>query len=92
MAGDPEHRLRQPRTSSFPSGHASSGFFAAAILSRTAPRLRPLWYAAAILVALSRPYVRIHHASDVLAGAVVGRALAGVAERVWPECADDRRR
>jgi undecaprenyl-diphosphatase len=92
VAGDPRHRLRQPRTSSFPSGHASSGFFAATILARTVPQLRPLWYGAAVVVALSRPYVRIHHASDVVAGAVVGRALAGVAQRVWPECAGDQRR
>jgi undecaprenyl-diphosphatase len=92
VAGDPHHRLRQPRTSSFPSGHASSGFFAATILAHTVPRLRPLWYAAAVLVALSRPYVRIHHASDVVAGAVVGVALADVAGRVWPECRGDQRR
>jgi undecaprenyl-diphosphatase len=92
VAGDPRHRLRQPRTSSFPSGHASSGLFAATILARSVPRLRPLWYGAAVVVALSRPYVRIHHASDVAAGAVVGRVLAGVAQRVWPECAGDQRR
>jgi hypothetical protein len=29
--------------------------------------------------------VRIHHASDVVAGAVVGRVLARIAGRVWPE-------
>jgi membrane-associated phospholipid phosphatase len=92
VAGDPRHRLRQPRTSSFPSGHASSGFFAATILSGTVPRLRPLWYAAAVVVAVSRPYVRVHHASDVVAGAAVGRILAEVAERVWPECRPGGRR
>jgi undecaprenyl-diphosphatase len=85
VAGDPRHRLRRPRTSSFPSGHASSGFFAATLLSRVVPQLRPVWYAAATVVAVSRPYVRIHHASDVVAGAVVGRVLARIAGRVWPE-------
>jgi membrane-associated phospholipid phosphatase len=38
-----------------------------------------LWAALAITVALSRFHVRIHHATDVLAGAVVGAALAGAA-------------
>jgi undecaprenyl-diphosphatase len=85
VAGDPRHRLRRPRTSSFPSGHASSAFFAATLLARTVPHLRPVWYAAATVVAVSRPYVRIHHASDVVAGAVVGRVLARIAGRVWPE-------
>ena len=31
------------------------------------------------VVALSRPYVRIHHASDVLGGAALGLALGKVA-------------
>jgi len=35
-------------------------------------------------VASSRVYVKIHHPSDVVAGAVLGVALAQVAKRVWP--------
>ncbi len=69
--------LRTPRTSSFPSGHASSAFFAAAIL-REGPTW-PLYYAAAVTIATSRAYVRIHHASDVVAGAVVGAVLGELA-------------
>jgi undecaprenyl-diphosphatase len=84
LTGDPRLQVRQPLTSSFPSGHASSGFFAATILSRSSPTLRPLWFGLATVVAMSRPYVRIHHASDVVAGAIVGRALAEVADRAWP--------
>jgi len=72
--------LRTPRTSSFPSGHASSAFFAAALL-RTR-RNWPLCYTLAAAVALSRAHVRIHHPSDVLAGAVLGAAL-GEAARHW---------
>ncbi len=76
-------RLRTPRTSSFPSGHASAAFTAAGILSEGDP-LWPLYYAVAVFVATSRIHVRIHHASDVVAGALLGVVLARVARRLWP--------
>lgn len=72
--------LRQPRTSSFPSGHASAALVAAAVLSRHAGGRA--WYAPAAVVALSRIHVRIHHASDVVGGALVGVAIGAVARRV----------
>lgn len=78
------HALRQPSTSSFPSGHASSAMFAAGLLADTDRRHRGLYYGLAALVSASRPYVRIHHASDVLGGAVVGWVLGRVARRIWP--------
>ena len=78
------HRLRTPRTSSFPSGHASSAFTAAGVLSAGGDPLWPVYYGIAVVVASSRAYVRIHHASDVLAGAALGAALAAVANEVWP--------
>lgn len=78
------HGLRQPSTSSFPSGHASSAMFAASLLTDTDPRRRGLYYGLAALVSASRPYVRIHHASDVVGGAVVGWLLGRLARRLWP--------
>jgi undecaprenyl-diphosphatase len=83
-AGDPRYPVRRPSTSSFPSGHASAAFFAAALLTEGDPALAPLWFALAGGVALSRVYVRIHHASDIVAGAAVGLALAALAKRFWP--------
>jgi undecaprenyl-diphosphatase len=77
------HRLRQPRTSSFPSGHASSGFTFAGVASEDDP-LGPLYYGLAVLVAASRVHVKIHHASDVIAGAAVGYGLSRVARKAWP--------
>ncbi len=74
--------LRIPRTSSFPSGHASAAFFAAALLRDGAPA--PLVYLAAATVASSRVHVGMHHASDVVAGAVVGAALGEVARHLFP--------
>ncbi len=76
-------RLRQPRTSSFPSGHATSAFTAAALLSDGDPAW-PLYYSAATIVALSRIHVRIHHASDVVAGIAVGMVLGRLGRRLFP--------
>ena len=75
--------LRKPRSSSFPSGHATSGFMAATLLSTGRPRSRPFWFALAAVVASSRVHVKIHHASDVAAGAVIGVGLAKIVRRMW---------
>jgi undecaprenyl-diphosphatase len=77
------HNLRQPLTSSFPSGHASAAFLAATLLAERS-RIRPLWYAAAGVVAASRVHVRIHHASDVVVGAGIGLALGRLIRKVLP--------
>jgi undecaprenyl-diphosphatase len=71
------HGLRRPITSSFPSGHATAAFCAAAILDDDAG-WGPVWYVAASAVAATRIYVRLHHASDVLAGAAFGVVLGRV--------------
>jgi undecaprenyl-diphosphatase len=50
--------------------------FAATILSSwDHRRLATLWWSIAVIVGVSRSYVRIHHASDVVGGAIVGTAL-----------------
>jgi membrane-associated phospholipid phosphatase len=77
-------KIRKPRSSSFPSGHASSAFLAAALLSEIDEDRWPVWYALAVVVATSRAHVRIHHATDVVAGAATGVVLGRVARRVWP--------
>ena len=74
------HHLRQPLTSSFPSGHASAAFMAATLLAERT-RVKPLWYALAGVVAASRVHTRIHHASDVVAGAALGLALGRVVRK-----------
>ena len=75
--------LRQPATSSFPSGHSSAAFLAAALLSED-DQLWPLYYGLAVLVASSRVYVRDHHTSDVLAGAAIGAVVGRVLRRFAP--------
>jgi len=61
--------MHRPITSSFPSGHATAAFCAATLLGGGP------WYALAGAVATTRVYVRLHHASDVAAGAAIGLAL-----------------
>ena len=79
-AGESGLEVRRPVTSSFPSGHASAAAFASTVLSdRDGPLLSTAWYGVGAIVAVSRAYVRIHHASDVVGGIVVGRALGLVA-------------
>ncbi len=80
---DRPFHLRSPSTSSFPSGHASSAVVAASLLS-TNTRYKPLYVSAAVVVATSRIHVRIHHASDVVAGAAVGAVGVALWRRLWP--------
>lgn len=81
VEGDPRLPVRRPATSSFPSGHASAAAFNATVLTAwDGARAAPLWWGIGSVVALSRVYVRIHHASDVVAGMAVGAAL-GLATR-----------
>jgi undecaprenyl-diphosphatase len=74
--------MHRPISSSFPSGHAATAFTAAMLL-RDSP-LAPAYFALAALVASSRVYVKMHHASDVLVGAALGVAMGAVARRILP--------
>ena len=83
QSGERPHNLRQPLTSSFPSGHASAGFLAATLLSERS-KVKPLWFGLAAIVATSRIHVRIHHASDVIVGAGIGLTLGRLIRRAAP--------
>ena len=74
--GDNIVPLREPRTSSFPSGHTLAAFCAATTLAeRDDPAGNALLFTAAGLVGASRIHLRAHHASDVAGGAVIGTVL-----------------
>jgi undecaprenyl-diphosphatase len=71
--------MRRPITSSFPSGHAATAFMCAVLLSK-GTRTGPFYFSLAALVAASRVYTRMHHPSDVAAGAALGLALGKAVE------------
>lgn len=82
--GDDRFEIRTPITSSFPSGHASAATFAAVCLvGWDGRRWAPVWVPIAAIVAISRPYVRIHHASDVVGGVAAGAVMGVVARRIF---------
>ncbi len=78
-------RLRVPLTTSFPSGHASSAACAAVVLTEGDPTLRWLVWPAAALVATSRIYTRMHHPSDVVAGALTGLLIGKAIVALRPD-------
>ena len=73
---EPEPLVGLPATHSFPSGHATVSFACATVLALAVPSLRVPLYALAALIAFSRVYVGVHFPFDVLAGAVLGVAIA----------------
>lgn len=79
------HHLRKPRTSSFPSGHASSAMTAAILLSDSFPKpVVPLIWGMAAVVAFSRVHVKIHHVTDVAGGLVVGLVYGATVRALVP--------
>ena len=64
-----------PASASFPSGHSATAFATAAAVALFYPRLRVPLFALAALVALSRVYLGMHYATDVLVGSALGAAI-----------------
>jgi undecaprenyl-diphosphatase len=80
-----QHRLpvRTARTASFPSGHSLAAWCAATLLAEDDP-WAPLYYSVAAVVSVSRVHVRLHHATDVVAGSALGLALGRLGRRILP--------
>jgi undecaprenyl-diphosphatase len=74
--GVPLAEIAIPDPFSFPSGHSAASTAVAATLTLAHPWLAPIALPLAAAVCVSRIRLRVHHRSDVLAGAALGLAGA----------------
>jgi membrane-associated phospholipid phosphatase len=72
----------RPEYASFPSGHATTAFAALVAFGLVFPRIRPVLWLYALLIAASRVIVSAHYPSDVIAGAAFG-AFGALLVRDW---------
>lgn len=79
LKAPPELRVPYgPKSLSFPSNHALSGFALARILTWYHPTAHLWAWLVAGLVAYSRVYVGVHYPSDVVGGALLGLLVASI--------------
>jgi undecaprenyl-diphosphatase len=81
-----ERGAQMPTSHSFPSGHSASAFAFAAGVGHRLPVVAAPVHAAAGLVAYSRVHTGVHYPGDVLAGSVLGTAIAQVTTRAVDRC------
>src|SRR3989344_5225703 len=67
---------QSPVEASFPSGHATFYFAFSTIIYFYNKKAGIIFFAASFLIALARVFVGIHWPSDILAGAILGVAVA----------------
>lgn len=73
LVPEDEMKINKPRDHSFPSGHAASSFCAFTVTLVCCPPF--IWIPsliAAVMISLSRLYLRVHYLSDLLGGMILG--------------------
>jgi membrane-associated phospholipid phosphatase len=88
-AGVPGQRnVRMPASTSFPSGHAASGFAFAAAIGREQPWAGLALRFLAATVAYSRVHTGVHYPGDAVVGSLIGastgQAVAALMDRMDP--------
>ena len=73
---EPRPLVHVPHDGSFPSGHTSTSFACATILTLAFPRAAPGFFLLALAIGFSRIYVGAHYPLDVVGGAVLGILIA----------------
>ena len=70
--------IKESSVYSFPSGHTTSSFAAAYILSKYLKKLSWLFWGMASMIAFSRLYLFMHYPSDIVAGVIIGLACGKI--------------
>jgi undecaprenyl-diphosphatase len=88
-AGVPGQRnVRMPASTSFPSGHAASGFAFASAIGREQPWVGLALRFLAATVAYSRVHSGVHYPGDAVVGSLIGastgQAVAALMDRMGP--------
>lgn len=68
---------------SFPSSHAVNNFAAATLFSYFYPKYKVVLFTSAFVIASSRIFVGVHYPFDMLAGILIGIALASLLLYIW---------
>lgn len=71
-----------PTNFSFPSGHATSAFAAATILSAYDKKRKWIYYTGAVIISYSRIYLYCHYFLDVVAGALIGYLISSLVLKI----------
>ncbi len=83
-----DRHVRMPVSTSFPSGHSAAAFAFATGVGNVMPQVAVPLRVLAALVAYSRVHTGVHYPGDVVAGALIGTALA----QITTHALDRRRR
>lgn len=88
----PNRAVEMPGSSSFPSGHAASGFAFAHAVGRHFPLLALPVRLLAGAVAYSRVHIGVHYPGDVAVGAMLGPGIASIVASAGDRLEDRHRR
>jgi len=79
--------IQAPMSYSFPSGHTTSSFAAAASIALLGKKPAFCAFALASLIAFSRIYLSVHYLTDILGGIAMGIASAFIARWIYKKTA-----